>query len=306
MNAPLVRTLATLLVALLLSARAFAAPNWPIPEGVKTVEVNGYPMAYVEAGSGPVLLVVHGAWIDHRLFNGVVAQLSGAYRVIVPSLRHYWPEPWDGTGDDFSYSQHANDLAAFVRALGLGKVHLLGHSRGGGVALTVALRNPEFVRSLVLAEPAHLDALLPDPSVAVMRRETNKRFGAMIRASLQAGEERAAVAKKAWDVSNGPGSWDRMPENPQRMIAANIATMSTDVPSEVIAANCDDLRRLTMPVLLVQSEGAAKNYLDAMAAALQCRPDWSPMAIVPKARHNMFLDNPASFNEQVTAFLARN
>jgi pimeloyl-ACP methyl ester carboxylesterase len=62
------------------------------------------------------------------------------YRVIAISLRHYFPEPWDGRGDDFSILQHADDLAEFTRKLELGPVHLLGHSRGGAVVLNVAVR----------------------------------------------------------------------------------------------------------------------------------------------------------------------
>src|SRR6516162_10213965 len=70
---------------------------WLLPEGVKSIEVNGYPMAYHESGSGMPLILVH-----------VFAE---QYRVIAVSLRHYFPEPWDGRGDDFSILQHAVDLA---------------------------------------------------------------------------------------------------------------------------------------------------------------------------------------------------
>jgi hypothetical protein len=67
---------------------------WLLPEGVKSIEVNGYPMAYHEGGSGMPLSLVHVQ-----------------YSVIAVSLRHYFPEPWDGRGDDFSILQHADDLA---------------------------------------------------------------------------------------------------------------------------------------------------------------------------------------------------
>jgi hypothetical protein len=58
--------------------------------------------------------------IDAGIFRPV---LAAHYRVIAVSLRHYFPEPWDGQGDDFSVLQHADDVAEFSRVLDLGPVH---------------------------------------------------------------------------------------------------------------------------------------------------------------------------------------
>ena len=116
---------------------------WPMPEGVKSVEVNDYPIGYEERGSGTPLILVHGAMNDYRCWNFQVPVLAVHYRVIAVSLRHYFPEPWDGQSDDFSVFQHADDVAEFTRVLDLGPVHLLGHSRGGAVVLNVAARHPD-------------------------------------------------------------------------------------------------------------------------------------------------------------------
>src|SRR3954454_19363973 len=87
------------------------------------------------------------------------------YRTIAPSPRHFWPEQWDGIGDDFTIQQHTEEVAAFGGALGAGPVHLVGHSRGGHVAFRVAQHFPDRVRVLILAEPGgELDTTLaPDP-----------------------------------------------------------------------------------------------------------------------------------------------
>src|SRR5919205_280561 len=138
-----------------------AAPNWLLPEGIKTVEVNGYPMAYQEAGSGTPLVLVHGAMNDYRAWYLQVPEFAKKYHVIAVSLRHYYPEKWNGQGGDFSITQHANDVAALIKALNLGKVHLLGHSRGGAVAVNVAKRHPEVIRTLILEDASGLETLLP-------------------------------------------------------------------------------------------------------------------------------------------------
>src|SRR4030095_4203387 len=123
--------------------------------------VNGYPLAYVEAGTrAPALLLVHGSINDHRSFVEQVGPLSAHVRTIAVSLRHAYPERWDGVGDDFTVEQHAADLAAFVHAQAQGSMHVLGHSRGGAVALELALKHPQAVHTLILPDPGGLEALL--------------------------------------------------------------------------------------------------------------------------------------------------
>ncbi len=299
----LTRLVARVLASTLLAGSALAAQQWPIPETMKSVDVGGYPLAYIEAGAGTPLVLVHGAWIDARLFQAQIAELSKSYRVIAVSLRHHWPERWDGNGADFTYRQQASDLAALIRQLGLGKAHVLGHSRGGGVALTLALQDPDVVRTLVLAEPFGLDQLLGDASVVQARTGGVRMLREVVRSGLAAGEDRATVAKKAWEMTNGPQTWDRMSDWPRQMIADNIGTMAADQPVEVMPLTCDDLRRLAMPVMLVKSEGAAASYVATMSAASTCRPDWPPAVVVPNARHNMFLDNPSFFSAALLDFL---
>ena len=75
------------------------------------------------------------------------------YRTIAVSLRHCWPEKWDGEGDDFTVQQHTSDIASFIAGLQAGPVHLLGHSRGGHIAFRVAQNCPDLIRSLILVEP---------------------------------------------------------------------------------------------------------------------------------------------------------
>src|SRR5262245_17911176 len=112
---------------------------WPLPPGVKTLPVNGYPMAYVEGGAGVPVIMVHGTNGDYRSFALQMEPIGARHRAIAVSLRHYYPEPWNGEGE-FSSRQHVDDMIAFIAALGAGPVHLVGHSRGGHVSMHVARR----------------------------------------------------------------------------------------------------------------------------------------------------------------------
>src|SRR5882762_4268402 len=80
---------------------------------MQTLDVNGYDMAYLEVGRGPPLVCVHGSLCDFRIWSAVLGPLSARHRVIAPSLRHFFPEHWDGIGDTYSIAQHVDDVIGF-------------------------------------------------------------------------------------------------------------------------------------------------------------------------------------------------
>ena len=129
--------------------------------------VNGYDMAFIALGEGPPLVCVHGTLCDFRVWSCVLGPLSRRHRVVALSLRHFFPEHWDGVGSDYTMAQHVADVIGFIEALGEGSVDLMGHSRGGHIAFRVAQQRPDLLRRLVLAEPGgDLDASLAPPGTA--------------------------------------------------------------------------------------------------------------------------------------------
>ena len=120
-----------------------------------TLQVNGTEIYYAEAGAGGrKLLLVHGTLGDQRSFAAQMAPLAAAgLHVMALSLRHCWPGSWPAQGGDFRIDTHVADVVAFIGALRTGPVALLGHSRGGHIAVRVAERYPTLLRALILAEP---------------------------------------------------------------------------------------------------------------------------------------------------------
>jgi pimeloyl-ACP methyl ester carboxylesterase len=69
---------------------------------VKKTRVNGYDMAYVEAGQGEPVVLVHGSLCDYRYWTLQMPAFSAAFRTISVSLRHYYPERWEGRATIFT------------------------------------------------------------------------------------------------------------------------------------------------------------------------------------------------------------
>ena len=128
---------------------------------MQSLHVNGYDMPYLdvgEAGRGPPLVCVHGSLNDFRVWGSVLGPLSERHRLICVSLRHFFPEQWDGAGDTYSIAQHVDDVIAFIEKLNLGPVDLMGHSRGGHVSFRVAQRRPDLLRRLTAITRCFFDS----------------------------------------------------------------------------------------------------------------------------------------------------
>lgn len=110
--------------------------------------VNGTTIFYERLGSGPPVVLIHGLGGTGRgIWESTLPALSDAFEVLLPDIRGHGrsgspPPPW--TMNDF-----ADDMAGLLRALALGPAHLVGHSMCVSVALLVAIRHPDLVRSVV-------------------------------------------------------------------------------------------------------------------------------------------------------------
>ena len=274
-------------------------PTWPIPEGIKTVDVNGYHMAYQETGSGTPVVLIPGSLSDYRTWDTQVPDFSKGYRTFALSLRHYYPEKWNGIGDDFSVAQHAADVAAMIKKLNLGKVHLLGHSRGGSIALTVASRYPEVIRTLIL-EDGNMLPLMPDTPEKQKWIASAKASSDKVRATLATGE-REKAAQEWLDLVTRPGTWEKAPARVKQILSDNVGTATES--GERGNISCGDIQKFTFPILLLNGEKSPKLYGEMFTIMRQCKPDIPAPLIVPNAGHSMHRENPASYNKMVLDFL---
>src|ERR1700719_3470923 len=198
---------------------------------MQTISVNGYDMAYLEVGQGtdqrPPLVCVHGSLCDFRIWSSVLGPLSTKHRVIAVSLRHFFPDHWDGVGDTYSIAQHADDVIAFIEQLSPKPVDLMGHSRGGHISFRVAQRRPDLLRKLVLAEPGgELDGTL-DPDYQGGPSPLAQRF--TVSAEKIAGGDVDGGLAYFMDTLEGPGTWKRIPATSKQLLRDNATTLIRQV-----------------------------------------------------------------------------
>ena len=121
---------------------------------VQTVVVHGHRRAFVKAGSGPALLLLHGLGCDHHTWDPVLQRLSRHFTVIAPDLLGHGES--DKPRGDYSVAGYANGMRDLLTVLGIDKVTVVGHSLGGGVAMQFAYQFPERTERLCLVAPGGL------------------------------------------------------------------------------------------------------------------------------------------------------
>jgi pimeloyl-ACP methyl ester carboxylesterase len=269
---------------------------------MQTLRVNGYDMAYLEVGEGPPLVCVHGSLCDFRIWSPVLGPLTPRHRVIAVSLRHFFPEHWDGKGDTYSIARHVADMIGFIERLDTGPVDLMGHSRGGHIAFRVAGQRPDLLRRLILAEPGgELDATLDPAAVPGAPSPLAARFAASAE-KIAAGDVDGGLSFFI-DALEGPGAWARLPATPKQLLRDNAMTLIGQVRDQRPPFSRADAEAIKTPTLFIGGANT-KGLLPQVLHALAAHVPNSTTAMIPRTTHPMFEQAPQQFCEIVLGFLA--
>ncbi|MGX1546864.1 alpha/beta fold hydrolase [Streptomyces adustus] len=130
-------------------------------------------LAYREAGTGDLVVLLHSGFVDHRVFDAVVPALASAHRVVAADVR--------GHGASANASKPfrwADDLAELLRHLDSGPAALVGVSMGGVVVTDMLLEHPELVRGAVVAGASTGEFEDSDPWHRAIQAETARALAA--------------------------------------------------------------------------------------------------------------------------------
>jgi pimeloyl-ACP methyl ester carboxylesterase len=164
---------------------------------------NGVQMYWRSLGQGGTpLVVVHGGFGVVEMFGEVLERLAGRRRVIAVELQGHGRTP--DIDRPFSYEAFADDLAALIEHLELGRADLLGYSLGAGACLRAAIQHPRLVRRLVVVSaPCRRDGWYPEV-LEGMAQVGSAMFDQMRHSPMY-----AAYAAVAPDVDAYPRLMDR-------------------------------------------------------------------------------------------------
>jgi 3-oxoadipate enol-lactonase len=137
---------ARLILLLALLPTALSAQPGSAAVSTNRVQVPGGEIVYDIAGSGPPVVLLHGAFLDRRSWDHQLPEFARRFQVIRYDIRPFG----ESSRPDKAYSV-PDDLLRVLDHLKIERAHLVGHSFGGGAALDFALLHPERVASLVLA-----------------------------------------------------------------------------------------------------------------------------------------------------------
>jgi len=131
----------------------------------KFIEANGLRFAYLEQGTGPLVLLVHGFPDTAYTWDHAMAAVAGAgFRAVAPFQRGYWPSAIPA--EDPTSDTLGQDVVALIDALGETSAVVVGHDWGASAAYTAAITHPDKVRLLVTLAIPHPAAVKITPRLA--------------------------------------------------------------------------------------------------------------------------------------------
>jgi pimeloyl-ACP methyl ester carboxylesterase len=204
-------------------------------------------VSYDEYGAGPGLMLVHGSPGSASAWQPVGKRLSDRFRIVAPNLPGYGGTSLEEPGGPDGVPHAAGLLESLIRETGVPDV-LAGHSYGGAVALTVALRGHVKPRALALFEPVCTPILL-----ATGETESFARMKALLDDYISAFESGDLEAARTMvDFWFGPGAYEKLPGPVRDFIVKNTGPNVHDVRATFRERYAPDaIRNLDMPVWVV-------------------------------------------------------
>jgi pimeloyl-ACP methyl ester carboxylesterase len=262
----------------------------------RTVRAGNAAFSYLEAGSGPPLVLLHGIGSAAASFRYQLEALSTRFRIVA------WDAPGYGAStplaiEDPDTSDYAAALDAWVGALGIDRCHLVGQSLGTLIAARFAAEQPTRVLSLTLASVARGHGRLSPPErrrLLAQRLDDIAKLGphgmAAKRGPRLLGPEatetmrRTVIEIMARIRAEGYAQAARMLSTAD--ITADLARLPARLPIQIIVGQADVI---TPP---------ADNL--EIAAAIPA----ASVHVIPGAGHALYLEKPEEFNRLVSDFAA--
>lgn len=263
------------------------------------IDANGLTIHYLRSGrSGPPLVLAHGATDNGGCWGRVAMALADRYDIIAPDARGHG-QTSAPTGD-YGRTAMADDLAAFIAALGLDRPLVGGHSMGAATVLTMIATHPNIARAAILEDPGFRLGEGTAGQMTLMRsrmRDEHARRQTMTRADVIS---EGKSANPTWHDDEFEAWADAKLQVSPHFLSPHNVPINADWQ--------DLLTHVICPVLLVTADTPplANGAVTAEAAAIA--KDHCPTLVVahiPGAGHNIRREQFDAFLEVLSPFLHR-
>jgi proline iminopeptidase len=288
------------------------------------VDANGVLLYYKAIGAGDPLLILHGGpGASHDYFLPYLLPLIRNNRLIFIDERGSGRSEKLENVSGYTVEQMADDAEAVRKALGLGKINLLGHSCGGVLAQAYAFKYQEHLNHLILCSTFHSTKMLNEVFVTIkgkMDPELRTRIETMEKAGVfghgkdyRKGRYTDEYMTAAWGEGYFPYLYQNHPDPNYDPVANGI--MSWDLYREmwgssgeyVIDGNmvsveyADRLSSIRVPTLI--TVGDHDECDPSIAEAMHDKIKGSTLVVLPKSGHMTFVDQPGMYLSAVEKFL---
>lgn len=264
-------------------------------------EVNGTRLYYEVMGEGHPLVLIHGGYMDTKMWDDQFAVFAGRYRVIRYDVRGHGKSGFPQA----SYADY-QDLYALLTFLGIEKTYLLGLSLGGMIAVDFTLEHPEMVDALVLvgAPVSGFPVDLIYPTEAMLQQEIERR--APFSKALQEKNIPAMVEALMEDATLVPSPEYASARQRVREHLSSYSFAYFLLPvtrEELVPPAYERLADIHVPTLLIV--GADDHFhLHRIAETLEEKIVGASRVLIPATHHMPNMEKPEEFNRIVLDFLA--
>lgn len=260
------------------------------------ITINGQALDVERAGEGDPVVIVHGGWTGAAVWATVAERLRERFDVTAYDRLGY--NGSDRPDVDYTRERHEDDLIALIEELDAGRVHLVGNSYGAMVAVAVAGRRPELVRSVVAHEPVYMSLVHSGP-VEIARASMRCASARILTGDVEGGTRQFFE-----DVAMGPGSWAKVPEAFRALAMSNAETFA----AEEQAPRWTELDREAVAdfpgrILLTQGAGSPAWFSEVCDALARELPH-ARRRTVAGAGHSPHSTHPEVFAEVAGSFFA--
>jgi proline iminopeptidase len=295
---------------------------FPLSEGF--VDANGILLYYKEVGTGHPLLILHGGpGASHDYFLPYVLPLARNHRLVFVDERGSGRSEKLEDPRGYTIDAMADDVEAVRKALGFGRVSLLGHSYGGALAQAYALKYQRNLDHLILCSTWHSTRKMNEvfhTMMAKMPSDVRSRIQRMEGAGLygkgkpyERGRYTSDYMIASWGEGYFPYLYQRRPDPNYDPVASGV--MSWDLYREmwgshgefVIDGNlssveyADRLASIHIPTLI--TVGDHDECDPSLSREMQKLIDGSKLVVFPQSGHMTFVDQPGMFIRAVEEFL---